>query len=304
MSDSYTSGQADHIFGRACGQATTDEPDRPGRPRRGPVILAAAAFCVLAAPQAASAATAVGAAPPLADFRLPHVWEVVIVSAVCLVAIILWLLTRRLPIVGSLLSILLLMPIIEEYFFRYVGLHLVAIGLFHVPPEKALVYVGVIFALLHVPLVLLGGRPPFTARPVLLQVCDGLFIGCFNGLMLLNLMEVHRTGLLVTMIYCWLAHILINVAIVIYNVLVNTVLGGNVFAHLLPRIVLVAVSVYWFWWCWTNGTVITGTFARLGECEMPRHTGGTNLASIFDLRRKSMSNRATASRALGPSSIS
>jgi membrane protease YdiL (CAAX protease family) len=218
-----------------------------------------AVVCVLLAaatvPVVVLAADVAPDEPPGADLRFPDQVEIVVVCMIGLAAIGFWLMTRPLGAVGSLLATVFWLPIIEEWLFRYVLMYLIVIGVCGCPAWLAYVIVGVLFGVLHL-LLALTLEPHVFAAPPGFQVGEGLFIACFNGLLFLNFILVHHYGLLITMIYVWLAHILINGVAVVYNTLVNFLLGGNLLAHLAPRVLLGLCAVFYFCYVYVNQTIV------------------------------------------------
>jgi hypothetical protein len=197
--------------------------------------------------------------PPGADFHLAPSVEYVIIGIVFVVAVVLYFILTPVKVVHAFVSLVLLIPIVEEFLFRLVLTYVFAVYMVGWPPYKAVVIIGMIFGMVHLFTVFISASPPFTAPPGL-PVCEGLFIGCFNGLLFFNLMQLYNTGLLITMVYVWLTHILINVVIVAYNIVINVIFGGSFLIHLAPRFVLAVTAILWFVWCWMHQTVITGTF--------------------------------------------
>jgi hypothetical protein len=206
---------------------------------------------------------------PMAGFRLGWRLEILIISGICLLAVFVWILTHSIPISGEVISMILLMPIIEEYIFRYLLMYLFLLGGNANPGlnqeiginelVRAFIIVGVIFGILHLLLRWLITSSLITA-PGGLQVGEGLFIGMLNGLIFLNFIFVFEIGLLITMFYVWVAHILINMVLVIYNLFVNLVLGGSFLAHLIPRLLLAVIAILWFWCGWKYQTIGTEIF--------------------------------------------
>lgn len=210
---------------------------------------------------------------PWGGFRLDWKDEIVILAGIFLCAAVVWLLLylgrHIVPGLSYLARTVILMPIIEEYLFRYLGMYLLFLGGKADPAMnseigmselvRAFIYVGVFFGILHVFLTLKTEQGLFTPPPVI-PVCEGLYIGMFNGLMFLNFVFLFRMGLFVTMCYVWMAHILVNAGLVIYNFFVNSFLGRSLLAHLMLRLVLAATAVFWFWYCWRYQTITTIMF--------------------------------------------
>jgi hypothetical protein len=234
-----------------------------------PLCLAAASTLLAFAAGGAEANHYSSQAPYL-DLTLGKNWDLIVVMFVCLAAIAGGVLTLGMPGVGACLRIIIFLPVIEEFLFRYVLTGLIGveahgadvvsrwIGISARREElvEALVYFGVIFGLLHLLIACTLGNE-FTTVPGL-QVCEGLFIGMFNGLIYLNFTYVYGAGLLITMVYLWLAHILINAVLVALNLVVNIVLQGSLLVHLAPRFVLAVTAIFWFVWCWMHNTIRTG----------------------------------------------
>lgn len=199
---------------------------------------------------------------PGGRFRLPDEVELAIVVAAFLIAIACYHFLWGFPMAKGVVATLVLLPVVEEILFRFVGIHLLAIGLLGLPDFKAFVYVGILFGFMHAASIWLGrgDLPQICVAPPGFQVGEGLFIGMFNGLIFTNFMYYAGVGLLVTMLYVWFAHIIINVVAVGYNLFVNIVLGGNLLAHLLPRLSLAICAAFWFYMCWTSQTVMLGPF--------------------------------------------
>jgi hypothetical protein len=62
------------------------------------------------------------------------------------------------------------------------------------------------------------------------------------------------------MIWVWFAHIVINAALVVWNLFVNFVLGDNLLAHMAPRLILALVAIFWFCRCWVTNRLPTEIF--------------------------------------------
>jgi len=206
-----------------------------------------------------SAAAAVGPLPP--NVVLPRSVELLVIGGVTVAAIVAFVLLRPFPIMGPVVTIILLLPIIEEVFFRWVGIKLIGIEVLGWTQVQALVYVGIIFALCHVLLAWLAPKSDKITDLIrcpwgFLQVGEALTIGAFNGMIFLTYLYQHHLSLLSTMLYIWAAHILINLGMVIYNLVTNVLsryaLGGRFgfLMHFLIRAFLAAAGIFWYVRCW------------------------------------------------------
>ena len=102
----------------------------------------------------------------------------------------------------------------------------------------------------------LGACGAHLAEHYLITVGEGLFIGMLNGLIFLNFIYFFNVGLLITMVYVCMAHIMVILMAVAYNVIVNIFFGKSFFLHLAPRLVAGVVGIFWFLFCWANHSII------------------------------------------------
>jgi hypothetical protein len=245
--------------------------------------IAGLAVWSLTCPCSAAAEPAPGHTIPLADFTLGETWDLIVVGVVCVAVVLLWLLTRAIPGVGTVVLIVITLPIVEEFLFRYLltglwglyygGVNSVAalVGRLCAFERRdtyveALVFFGFLFGVLHLFTAMLPWVLDFTKAhaaavfqcPPGLQVGEGLFIGMFNGFIYIIFIYVYDIGLLATMIYVWMAHILINLVLVAYNLFVNFVIGpglAGLLAHIAPRLLLAATAIFWFVRCWVSNSL-------------------------------------------------
>jgi len=207
---------------------------------------------------------------PFSGFRFDWWLEILIISGICLLAVYSWIKTHLVPIYGGVISTILLMPIIEEYFFRYVLMYLFLLK-GKANPELnqeisinvlVLVFliVGVLFGILHLLLSWFLVESSIFTAPGGVQVGEGLFLGMLNGLIFLNFIYFFNVGLLITMVYVWTAHIMVNLVAVAYNVIVNLFFGRSFFLHLAPRLVAGIMAIVMFWYCWKYQTIVTEIF--------------------------------------------
>jgi hypothetical protein len=200
--------------------------------------------------------------PPGAGFRLPGEVEIVLVIIIAAAAVVLGgicLPLTKLPgppgWASQAVMVILLLPVFEEAIFRFFGIEVVANGILHLSNTQAFLYTTVLFALAHMVLAAVTTTvSPLAPRPPGIQVCEGCFIGSFNGMLYIMLRFVdsnHEVGLLVTMTYCWLLHILVNLALVVFNLVVNAVLPiRSVVLHVALRLCLLAVGMFYLIMTW------------------------------------------------------
>lgn len=201
---------------------------------------------------------------PYSDFRLDDWLEILIVFGVAVLAAAALFFSFALPIGGLVLRLVILLPIVEEFIFRYILLYAIALwGRYNNPSLiqmlGAFLIVGIGFGLAHAFIAFFSkGWDPskdiFTA-PAGIQVGEGLFLGMLNGLIFLNFIYFYNVGLLMTMVYVWIAHITINGALVAYNIVVNVLFGGSFLLHLLPRLGAGLLGAFWFWYCWAHTSI-------------------------------------------------
>ena len=206
-------------------------------------------ICVLLFPSAIFALNEL----PITDANIPlsPSYQTLAVIIIGIIALILLIFTYPVPVAGPILAKLSLLPVLEEVIFRFIFFFGFLIQLIHCPDYVSLAVSAVIFAVLH----LFIPPGPISGAPPGFQVGEALFVGTFNGLMLINLMRIYLIGNLTLMIYLWLFHIMVNIFFVLFNLVVNFILGGNPLIHAIPRLTLGSMAAILLIYCWINQTV-------------------------------------------------
>lgn len=228
--------------------------------------VAAAAFtAIMLSPSSpALAAEAAGARdswkPPGADFRLPDWIEIILVIVIAAAAVVLGLMClplTKLPgppgWAAQAVMVVLLLPVFEEVVFRFFGIEVLAVGILNLTKTQAFLWTTILFAIAHLVLaVAVTTVSKLAPRPPGIQVCEGCLIGVFNGMVYIMLRFVgpgDAVGLLVTMFYCWMAHILANLGLVIFNLVVNLLMPvKGILLHVFLRLGLLAIGVAYLIW--------------------------------------------------------
>ena len=209
---------------------------------------------------------------PFADFRLDWWLEILIIFTIAVIAAIVFIISLGLPIGGIVIRVVILWPILEEFVFRYILMYALYLKGRYGNPDmgllvNAFLIFGITFGLFHALPALLNKAKPVPSNDVLgilppigLQVGEGLFLGMLNGLIFLNFIYFFNVGLLITMVYVWTAHIMVNLVAVVFNFIVNNFFGRNFFLHLAPRLVAGIMALVMFWYCWSHQTLVTEIF--------------------------------------------
>ena len=98
----------------------------------------------------------------------------------------------------------------------------------------------------------------FTCPVPFIVVFDGLLIGSFVGLVFILFRFEYQPpiGLLVSMaLACWLFHILFNLAVVAFNVVVNIVFGRSWLLHVGLRLTFFLFAVIILWQVYAHGAI-------------------------------------------------
>jgi hypothetical protein len=203
-------------------------------------------------------ADSAAAAKPSADgipgghFRLDPGLEPLIILAVGAVAAILVFTVGRSPWLGTVLNIVVFLPLLEEVLFRFIVMFGICYRVLKMPDWLAVVVGGLVFVVAHVVIAFINeakeawaaAKNPFITIPGF-QVGEALFLAAFNGLLFMVFITVHECGFLITMIYVWAAHIMINLAAVAYNCVVNILFGRSTLLHFLPRVAFGLCGAAW-----------------------------------------------------------
>lgn len=139
------------------------------------------------------------------------------------------------------IMIVILLPILEEILFRYYIMDFIALTCLKASLTQAFIYTTLIFAVAHVILafVLRGSSSLMMPSIPGIQICDGLLLGSFIGLVyiLMRFRLDPTIGLLITLTFgCFLFHILFNFVIVLFNVVANLMGKYGIWLHILVRL--------------------------------------------------------------------